>query len=297
MKKVAILGATGHIGKALAHSCIHNENDFILYLISRSLGKINDLKETFNGQGKKNSLQYLLLNDFAEEEYDVVINATGISDMSLLQENPANILTITRAMDSIVIEYLKAHPKTLYINMSSGAVYTAPNAIEENMTVGAWYAFAKKESEERHRQEKDLSIVDVRIFSFFSRFIDTKSHFLMSDIVNALLSKKPLVTSNEDIIRDYISPNDLLTLIKMIINKGEMNDFFDAYSSAPVAKFELLAFLRETYGLIYEIQDSASNSLSHSSYYAQDKKAKTLGYVPSVSSLTCIDQEVKAILF
>ncbi len=293
MKKVAILGATGYIGKSLAYEMSHSEK-YELFLFSRDKHKALELEHVIQAHGYKNNITYCGLDEFTTYTYDLIINSIGMSNLTSLKENGEVILTITRTVDEMILEYLQTHKDTFYINMSSGAVY---KKIDKAVTPSDYYALAKQESEIRHRERADLSIVDIRVFSFFSSFVNTEDHFLLSEIVKCLQEGKILETNNDDIVRDYVTPQDLLLLIENIIKKKGINDFFDAYSKNFITKFRLLDQLKKMHGLQYVIKDASDNQaqgLSSSRYYSEDKKAEhVLGYVPRFSSLTGIEYELK----
>ncbi len=297
MKSIAILGATGYIGTSLSREFAMQKETIDLYLFSRSQEKILSLKESIKELGEQSNNYFYSKDVFHNHTYDVIINCTGVSDLTTLTEQPDQIIDITESMDIIILEYLKKKPDTMYINMSSGAVHNTPGAGSSTMTPADFYTFAKKEAEKKHRSLGNLSIVDIRIFSFFSRYVNPKSHFLMSEIVDCITNNKVFETSGEDIIRDYISPHDLCALILCIINKKKINDAYDAYSKSPVSKFEILNFLKEKHGLVYSIKEGTiKNGLSKNDYIPKDKKANTLGYDPVFSSLESINHEINALL-
>lgn len=305
MKKIALLGVTGYIGKSLLLE-FTQKNNHILHVFSRSR---NTLKKSIGKQSKETLYECHTYDDFFAFDYDVVINCTGIGDPSGLHKNKSEIFTVTEEMDRLVMTYLEKNPKTLYINLSSGAVYgdnfKRPLTSEtdsvlhiNNFSVSEYYAIAKINSEAKHRSFSGLNIVDIRIFAFFSSFVGDDSSFLMSQIANCLKNKKVFETSEDNIIRDYITPKDLYTLLLLIIKKGKINDFFDVYSKKPISKFDLLKSLKKTYGLEYRIKEGSATSLQFLKkvYYSKNKKAETLGYTPEFTSLDGIKYEINKMM-
>lgn len=299
MKTIAILGATGYIGTSLARELAVQKEAASLYLFSRSQEKILHLKETVVELGSQENNYFYTLDRFQDFDYDVIINCTGISSVATLENHPDEVIDVTERVDNLIFEYLKKKPDVLYINMSSGAVYNTTGVGASVMTPADYYAFAKKDAEKRHRVHAEFSIVDIRVFSFFSRFVNTEGHFLMSQIVDAIKNKKIFETNFYDVERDYISPHDLCALVWCVIQKGKQNDVYDAYSLAPVTKFALLEFLKKKYGLEYTIKDGETKkalSQNQSSYIPHDKKAETIGYIPELKSIESIDHEIRALL-
>lgn len=302
MKKIALLGVTGYIGRSLLHEFFDEKDKFQLFLFSRSRDKIKDVIED---KPKHHDIKLCSLSEFNLFDYDVVINCTGIKSLLLLKENPADVFKVTEEIDDMVIGHLEKNPKSLYINISSGAVYgeNFKKAVDSetkavlninNIDASGCYAIAKINSEAKHRALLNLSIVDLRVFSFFSRFSDVSPIFLMSEIVDCIKNKKNFKTNDENIVRDYITPKDLFSLIKKVIKKQKINDFFDVYSLKPVSKFTLLSFLEKKYGLKYSINKSSSkkNVPSKKVYFSKNMKASAIGYKPRFASIGGIEFEI-----
>jgi hypothetical protein len=100
---------------------------------------------------------------------------------------------VTEKFDNLIIRYLEKHPGTLYINLSSGAVYgkkiekpleiTSPSIIDINrLDSGDYYAIAKLNAEAKHRALSNFNIADIRVF-FFQPLYRFVIGFLMGDII------------------------------------------------------------------------------------------------------------------
>jgi len=306
MRNIAILGATGYIGKSLVYRLSGQKEDKF-FLFARSQEKLKSSLQTID---KNPVFTTRSFQELSAGRYDVIINCIGIGNPKQRKEAGIDIFQVTEKFDNLVLKYLQKHPDTLYINLSSGAVYgnkiekPAEMASRSSIAVNAmdssdFYAIAKINSEAKHRALSDFSIVDIRIFSFFSRFIDLSSGYLMGDIVQALQQQKNLITSSDDIIRDYIGAAELWDLMKLIMKKGAINDVFDLYSAKPVSKFALLKHLQRKYGLQYSIMKTPQKrSLAgvKNLYYSKNRKVKELGYSPKRTSLEVIDNEIKLCL-
>ena len=303
MIKIAILGSTGHIGKNLTYYFGKEEN-YELFLFTR------DDKSGTNISVEcelKNNFSIRNYNEFNDSKYDVVINCVGLSDPAKIETSKGEILETAKTFDTLTLEYLKKIPKTKLINFSSGIVYGGQfssavkntNLIDENFNDGeikSEYVLAKVRSEIKHRMVKHLNIIDLRLFSFFSRFMDLSSKFLISEVISSIKQNKKLITNEFDFYRDYIHPKDLFSLLKKCINKNTINDVFDLYSKKPIGKFELLDSLKDNFGLQYEIRPNSGFSSPtgfKKNYYSESRKAKLLGYKPQYSSIETIVNEMK----
>lgn len=306
MRNIAILGATGYIGKSLVqHLSRRKEDKFFLF--ARSQEKLKKFLQIIDHNPLFTTK---LFQKFSAGRYDVVINCVGMGNPSEVRKSGNKIFQITEKFDNLILKYLEKHPKALYINLSSGAVYgkkiekpleiTSQSVIDiNNLDSGDYYAIAKMNSEAKHRALPNFNIVDIRVFSFFSHFINLSSGYLMADVINSLQHKKKLITSPDDIIRDYIGADELWDLMELIMKKGRMNDVFDIYSAKPVSKFALLKYLKRKYGLQYSIMKTSrkqSPTGIKNLYYSKNKKAENIGYFPKRTSLKVIDNEIKRCL-
>ena len=190
--------------------------------------------------------------------------------------------------------------------MSSGAIYggsfkhpvnkdTLATIDINNLASNDWYAIAKLYAEARHRSLEDLSIVDVRVFNYFSHTQDMNARFLITDIVRALKNNEVFKTSSDNIVRDFVTPPCFYALIQAIIDFKPLNTALDCYTKSPVSKFDLLSELESKFGLNYEIDKSVdiiNATGSKINYYSTNKIAKDMGYDPINTSLESVIQEI-----
>jgi nucleoside-diphosphate-sugar epimerase len=217
---------------------------------------------------------------------------------------------VTEKYDNLVIEYLLKNSNTLYISFSSGAVYgrsfSAPmgvntaNSIQVNSVAAEdYYAIARLNAEAKHRSFKELKIVDLRVFSYFSRFIDLTDKYFITEILNCVINKKIFETDEVNIVRDYVHPDDLFSIVRKCIDAGKINIAFDVNSAKPVEKKEILDYFSLEYDLTYKMDRSLKHNGptgSKNIYYSNYNNATYIGYKPTFSSMDTIRQESKYIL-
>ena len=295
---IAILGCTGHVGKNLMYY-FGREETFELFLFSRDKRRISNSIQHCEIRGSVSSRTY---DEFSKLDYDVIINCIGISDSAKIESEEKMIMKLTEDFDQLILDYLKNNSDVKLINFSSGAVYgeeiNSPinDTTSFSLNAHSQYAIAKIQSETRHRNLAEFNIIDLRLFSFFSRFMDLSTRFLISEIISSINQKKKFITNEFDFYRDYIHPKDLFSLLKKCINKNPINDVFDLYSKKPIGKFELLNSLKDNFGLQYEIRPNSGFSSPtgfKKNYYSESRKAKLLGYEPQYSSIETIVNEMK----
>ena len=298
-KNIAIFGSTGHIGKNLISFFIKN-NDFKIFLFSRDTKKFESLKMIFS-----DTMSFNTYDDFGKNEYDVIINCVGISNPNAFEKNSRSIFDTAEFYDTMVLDYLKNFPTTLYINLSSGAVFSGEfdKPVDDSSTYkfdvnginkGEMYSISKMYLESKHRSLPDLNIVDLRIFGFFSRFIDVNAGFFMSELLQALKNKSEFITDKKDFVRDYVNPKDFYDLTKNCIANKKINDVFDVYSKEIISKFQILEECFNKFDLKFKLVEkieSISPTGVKKNYYSLSRKAEKINYSPQFSSLETILNE------
>ena len=215
-------------------------------------------------------------NNFSVPEYDVIINFVGAGDPRQIISIGESIRMTTKHYDTLALNYISKNPRCRYIFLSSGAVYSDTTH----------YAEAKREAEARHRALYHLPIVDVRLFSYFSRSHNINTAFFMSDVLKAHRTGETIITSKDDMWRDYMSPVDIFNLIMRIMDSSAQNGPVDTYTKGPVGKFELFDALK----IKYQTNDDV---VKKPKYYSVHYDAGRFGYLPTKTSLENILGEMK----
>jgi len=221
--KIAILGANSHIAKGLVNKLLAKSQN-TLYLFTRSVTEIGKFLAVAGHEQCGDCVLIEGYLDFLKSRYDVIINCVGAGTPDKLGNDYSIWFTLTEEFDNLCLACLRSNPDTLYVNFSSGAVYgkdgSAPvaehtvNCIEVNHIIPAdYYTIARLNSEAKHRAFAALKIVDIRIFAYFSRFIDLNSGYFIAEVMNCIRSKRILQTNAVNMVRDYIHPDDLLELV------------------------------------------------------------------------------------
>lgn len=307
---IAILGATSHIAKGLIFNFL-SKGGFNLDLYTRSASKVKRFLNSIQITASKACVIHEGYSDFLNDIHDIIVNCVGVGTQKNLKGNYSLYFTVTEEYDNLVIRYLhNKNSDALYVSISSGAVYgrdhTAPVTEDSllhvkvnHVTSEDYYSIARLNAEAKHRSFCNLKIVDLRIFSYFSRFIDLADSYFITEVIDCILNKKVLIVDNKNIIRDYVGPKDLFSIILKCIDARNINGAFDVTSSKAVEKKELLDLFSYRYGLRYEVGQSLSHvspTGSKNIYCSEYDNAIFLGYTPEFSSMETIRQEIKYIL-
>ena len=303
---IAIMGASSHIAKNLIIRFAAAADNH-LTLFCRNAQSVAEFVRCYAENG--NIRIVTGYNEFNDFEFDVIINCVGAGVPGVAGFDIRNWFDVTAKFDELALNYLeKRNPQAILIAFSSGAVYgtrsKAPFAAEScyllpvnNIEVSDYYSIARIHSEARHRCRKDLRIVDLRIFSFFSCFVKPDSGYFMSDVLKAVAGNSVLITRQSDMVRDYVSPDDLFDIIKLCIAAEKINGAFDVQSAAPAGKFEILEAFQKKFGLKWQFDKVADSPNGDKSIYtSQYASLQKLGFVPRFTSLESLITETEKYL-
>jgi len=308
MRDIAIVGASSHIAKGLIIMALESGQTARLWLYARSPDKVKSFLVDM-GHAEDDRCVVRGISELAGGA-DIIINCVGVGNPSGVVRIGAEIRRLTAEYDDLLLGILERHRETLLVALSSGVVYgrdfSCPATAQAEERIAAdrldpadHYAVAKAQSEARHRARPDLSIVDLRVFGYFSRWIDLNAGFLLTDVLAAAKSGTTLTTGPEDVVRDYAHPSDLYSMIGCCAARRPLNTVLDVYSAAPARKSEILGYFGGMYGLQWKTaagKELTSPTGLKAHYYSLNRKAEGFGYNPKMTSLECIAAESRAIL-
>ena len=263
---IAILGATSHISKCLISSFAQSGATEV-HLFTRSPAMLTQ----FLAHECREPRACLVVHDgyaeFSDHRYHVIINCVGVGTYTKLNGDFSLYFTVAEKYDNLVLGYLNSiNNNALYIAFSSGAVYgrghdepfdeDTVNYISVNhLPKNDYYAITRLYSEAKHRSYERLNIVDIRIFSFFSRYIDLNDGYFITELLDCIMNGRLLTTDADNMMRDYLHPDDLHDLIMACMAAGRINTAFDAMSRQPVDKQTVLDYFVSENGLHYRVQN------------------------------------------
>jgi len=287
---IAVLGATGIIGHSLARKWAASRTDRLV-LFARNPALLTS--DQWPG-----SVAVRPIAEFDAGGFDLVVNAIGASDPTRVATLGADILRITREWDERVLATMG--PQTRYVFLSSGAAYgdidrpsdgdTALHLPVNRLESVSPYTLAKLIAEIGHRQAPERAILDLRIFGFADPGIPLAGTSFLADLARAVATGEPLLTSPDDMVRDYAGIDELHQLIERWVEAGAPNRACDLYTLAPLGKSELLGIAAERHGLKvrHGTQVALSPSGKKSVYASAYRTAAELGYLPQRKSLDVV---------
>lgn len=287
---IAILGATGYIGRSLARK-VARSTDRPLALFARDPTRLG-------GESWPPAVDLRALDGFDAGPYRLVVNAIGAGDPAQVRALGASILDVSDFWDRRVLTTMG--PRTLYVFLSSGAVYGAfGSAVDENAELrlpvnrlGSVppYTIAKLWAEARHRHAGDRAILDLRVFSYADEAISRDGRFFLAELARSVVDDRPFRTSTADMIRDYAGVDELWDLICCWTAAGAPNMAADLYSMEPVSKSALLSAVQERFGIVVENASLSPESPTggKSVYTSRYRVAESFGYAPRRTSLEII---------
>jgi nucleoside-diphosphate-sugar epimerase len=302
MTTIAILGATGQIAKGLAAELV---GEYSLALYARRPNAVEEFLVA-SGLARRNVSVHGLDEPFAADTA-AIVNAIGTGDPRAIRALGRAIETVTETFDLRALAHLERHRDTRYVFLSTGAVYGPDydepgrpewllNQSQAALGAGDFYPYAKLRAEARHRVRPDLSIADIRIFGYFSRYIDMEGGFLMSEIARALLRRETFRTDATDFARDYMGPRDFAQLVRCLLRCDCGYRLVEAYSAAATTKSAILKRLSREFAFSWEIEGGAARSSPPGllSGLPLRDSAASIGYTPVETSEETIVREIEA---
>ena len=301
--RIAILGATSQIAKdlILSFSALSNIK---LALFARRPEAMTHWLSSVNLSDFCSSRDFCTFD--VGEHFDAIINFVGVGNPAQAAKMGASIFDVTLKYDELALNYVRQHPHCRYLFLSSGAAYGSSfdEPADENtkamVSINSfqaqdWYGVAKLHAECRHRTLSHLPIIDIRVFNYFSHTQDLSARFFITDTLRAIRSGETLITSPDNIVRDYLGPDDFYQLVTLMLNAPPVNEVIDCYTRAPVEKMTLLSAMNCRYGLKYEVRAATAVGVNATgmkwNYYSKNPRAARFGYVPSLTSLDTVLHE------
>lgn len=297
--RIAILGATGHIGRAISDAYLAR-GQCELALFSRRPDETAKIHAGLSNV-THHDIQTLDLTNA-----DIVVNAIGIGNPANVPVLNRNIYDLTMTFEDAIDRALKNNPECLTVFVSSGAIYGkltepahadtfATHAIN-SVSPSDWYALSKLSAELRHRAQPERRIVDIRVFGFLSPHLDLRANYFMSEVYRCMLSGTTFLTPQNDMHRDYIGAEEFLAIVDAATDQRRINTPIDAYTTSPAGKFEILHQL-EKLGLKWEMTAGNDLPVQDRVWYSSGwPKAAELGYSPTRSSIDVIESVAHALL-
>lgn len=305
--RIAVLGATSLIARDLVSRLSLLGRDDLFLFARRPQAVINWLASV--GLSERHPVA-----DYggfsASMSFDVILNFVGVGNPARLAKMDVSVFDVSRQYDEMALDYLQQHPGCRYVFLSSGAAYgaTYEDPVTEDTKATCpvnhfqtqdWYGIAKLHAELRHRALINSPIIDIRVFSYASRYMDLSSRYLLADALRSIFENTVLTTSPASIQRDFIHPDDLFELVNAALISDERNTAVDCYSKRPAEKFELLNALSQRFGLRYETLESKSYLIATGmkpQYFSLNRRASAFGYAPKWGSVEGVLDEAGHLL-
>ena len=302
--KVIILGANSHIAKGLIYNFIFDGN-YDLYLYTTNKDKTKNFLKTLNIKANIFVKNY---DQNFPKNAGLIINCVGPGTPKSMEGHYEKWFFLLEKFDNLCLSYLEKNPKTLYVHFSSGAVYGTLKDAATQYTINdfpvndlkwqRFYGLAKLYAEGKHRALFDYNIVDLRVFSYFSRYADINEDYFLPNIITAIKDGTILEVHPSDMVRDFISPKDLFKLILTCLKYSQkqiLNLPLDVRSKKPITKKQILNFFVKNYRLKYKVSQGVeiknSGGVKNNYYSKYTEPFKKIGFKPEFTSLQTLKKE------
>ena len=290
--------------------CFFGSNSLIAQDLIDNLEKSNLHKLFLFSRKKISNKDVLPYSEFENNNYDLIINFIGGGAPKKINEIKNEFFEISNYYDDKIINYLKNNSKCKYIFLSSGAVYHTYDkpVFNDSLTPlnlnnidinNEFYFLTKLYIELKHRFNKDLKILDIRIFNYVSANMNQDMDFFITDIFKLLKNREKVIFSSNKIVRDYIGPKEFFDFFNCLLDCDWGNDVCDLYSSKETSNFEIFEMIKNKYNAEVCLKNNnieKSPTENKSTYFSKNHNANTYGYNISKSSLSIIEREIDKFL-
>jgi len=229
--KILILGSEGFIGShCVSHFLESNHNVFGVDLFEQP-----SMQYTYR---KVSRLSFEIENIISENDFDLIINASGSGNVGLSMNHPlidfeSNCLDLIKVLDAI----RKFKPQTKFIHLSSAAVYGNPKELPiketdelKPLSAYGWHKLISENLCTEYVQLYGLNISILRPFSVYGKGLKKQ---IFWDVYKKLsennISLELMGTGKES--RDFIYIDDLVNVIELVaLNSPMIGDVYNVAS-------------------------------------------------------------------
>ena len=264
--KILITGVAGFIGFHIAQNLIKSKKNKIFgidnfddyYSVKLKKKRVSILLKQKNFNFKKIDITNSKLSDYLQnKKFDIVIHLAAQAGVRYSMENPekylnTNILGFSNLLENLNPDNLK---KILYASSSSvyGDTMNFPTN-EKNKTnpknIYGYSKFINEVMSEYYSRKFNVPFVGLRFFTIYGTW--GRPDMFILKLLNSHFRKKIFyLNNNGNHLRDFTSINDVVKIIKKIIDKKKIkSDVYNVCSSNPISINQVLKIISKNVGKI-----------------------------------------------
>jgi UDP-glucuronate 4-epimerase len=264
--KILITGVAGFIGFHIAQNLIKSKKNKIFgidnfddyYSVKLKKKRVSILLKQKNFNFKKIDITNSKLSDYLQnKKFDIVIHLAAQAGVRYSMENPekylnTNILGFSNLLEKLNPDNLK---KILYASSSSvyGDTISFPTNEKNKTNPKNIYGYSKVINEvmsKYYSRKFDVPFVGLRFFTIYGTW--GRPDMFILKLLNSHFRKKIFyLNNNGNHLRDFTSINDVVEIIKKIIDKKKIkSDVYNVCSSNPISINQVLKIISKNVGKI-----------------------------------------------
>ena len=265
--RILILGATGFVGSWLTDALVYLSDklnlEIELTLNSRRIEQVyasrgHSLPTTINLiGGDSSSLQ------ISQSYTHIIYAATPTTARTRSHLFTKSEIGFINGMENIIKQVVHSESSPVFLNLSSGAIYSNINTRTPTGSILENYTQVKRKNEQTiasFREEGKLVGVNARLFAFYGPRLPINDHYAIGNFIrDALYNEKIIVHGTGRAIRSYLHASDLTAKCVYLLAKGVSGDF-DIGSVTGRTIMNWANLVGTTFGVPVKVQNSSDFS-------------------------------------
>ena len=261
--KILITGVAGFIGFHIAQNLIKSKNIKIFgidnfdeyYSVKLKKKRVSILLKQKNFNFKKIDITKNMLSKYlSNKKFDIVVHLAAQAGVRYSMENPekylnTNILGFSNLLENLNCKSLK---KVIYASSSSvyGDTKNFPTNEKHATNPKNIYGYSKVINEVMSKYySRDLKVpfIGLRFFTIYGTW-GRPDMFILKLLNSHFTNKIFYLNNNGNHLRDFTSINDVVKIIKKIINKKNIkSDIYNVCSSNPISISRVLKIVNKNF--------------------------------------------------
>jgi UDP-glucose 4-epimerase len=245
-------------------------------------------------------------NLLATEKPQLCVNAAGTASVSNSLAEPLSDFDANTGLNSHILEDLRRRsPATIYIHLSSAAVYGEPAIlpIREDAKIApispyGWHRRLSEMVAEEYARHFGMRTASLRIFSAYGVSLKRQVVWDLASRAIAHPNQPLLLQGCPEDSRDFIHGGDVARALQMVVEQGELaGECYNVAGGTETPIHEIAALVLHMLGRSSQISFNGQRHPGNPSrWHADINKVRSLGFSPRIGLNNGVRQVVEVVI-